>query len=224
MKQLFAIAALILLSAVSSSAQTQNSNPLSFKAVTPPAAPVLTSLNGLSPLGAIYTGQKMPVIGTGFSSACVVNVDGTAQASATFVFVSATEIDFTIPAALGSAAGASHVVTVTCPLTQLSNNIPVTLPNAIAGQAYSQDLKTQFQAKGGTGGPYTWTLAPGSSLPTGLSLSSSGVVSGTPSGAGSIKVAFDFAVNDPASACTNFTGGLARRIFQPIDKGQLFRL
>lgn len=219
-----ALASLIFLAAFTAQAQTQNSNSLPFTAVTTPAAPVLTSLNGLSPTGKIYTGQKMPIIGTGFSSACVVNVDGTAQPAASFVFVSATEIDFTIPAGQGSATGAAHTATVTCPLAQLSNNIPVTLPNATGGQLYSQDLKTQFKPAGGTGGPYTWTVAQGSLLPTGLNLSPSGVVSGTPSGVGSIKVSFDFSVSDAASACANDTGALARHAFPPIEKSPLFRL
>src|SRR5207245_444684 len=51
----------------------------------------------------------------------------------------------------------------------------LTLPGATVGAAYSATLT----ASGGTA-PYTWTLASGS-LPAGLTLSSSGVISGTPS-------------------------------------------
>jgi hypothetical protein len=51
------------------------------------------------------------------------------------------------------------------------------LPGGTVGVAYNQTLA----ATGGVGGPYTWSVTVGS-LPTGLSLSSGGVISGTPSG------------------------------------------
>ncbi len=57
-----------------------------------------------------------------------------------------------------------------------------TLPNGIVGSGYNQTL-TQL---GGTP-RYTWS-APSGSLPTGLSLSSAGVISGTPSVAGTTNV------------------------------------
>ena len=60
---------------------------------------------------------------------------------------------------------------------------PSTLPNATEGVAYSQTLVAQ----GGAGGPYTFS-APASSLPAGLSLSSSGVLAGTPTVAGTFSV------------------------------------
>jgi len=57
---------------------------------------------------------------------------------------------------------------------------PATLPNSVAGSAYSQPL-TQTGCAGGA----TWSLAAGS-LPTGLSLNTAtGLISGTPSTAGS---------------------------------------
>jgi hypothetical protein len=52
------------------------------------------------------------------------------------------------------------------------------LADAIEGQAYSQ----QLAAVGGSGG-YSWVLAAGS-LPSGLTLSATGAISGTPVGAG----------------------------------------
>jgi len=53
------------------------------------------------------------------------------------------------------------------------------LPNGATGSAYS----TQLQSTGGSGS-VTWSLQAGSSLPTGLTLSNSGLISGTPSVAG----------------------------------------
>lgn len=72
-------------------------------------------------------------------------------------------------------------------------NIATTsLPNGTVGQAYSQNV----QATGGTQ-PYTWSLASGS-LPAGLSLSTAGVISGTPTGAESQT--FTVQVDDSAAA------------------------
>src|SRR5689334_15579977 len=111
-KKVLAIALLGLFCCLGVSAQTSNSLP--FTAVTPPPPPALTTLGNLSPTGKIYTGQVMPINGTGFTASCVVNVDGTAQPSSTFAFSSATLINFTVPASLGSSAGTSHTLTVSC--------------------------------------------------------------------------------------------------------------
>lgn len=192
MKQFVVIPALVIITAVGVSAQTSNSVP--FTAVTAPPAPAITSLSGLSPTGKIYAGTKMPVIGTGFSASCVVNVDGVAQPAATFVFVSATEIDFTIPASLGSASGVLHNLTVSCPQPVLAMNAtsPNTLPNGKAGVAYSANLVTMSNLTGGVS-PYKCSLLSGS-LPTGFNLSSSCIVTGTPSGAGSFN--FSYLISD----------------------------
>ncbi|MEO9181051.1 MAG: Ig domain-containing protein, partial [Acidimicrobiales bacterium] len=61
------------------------------------------------------------------------------------------------------------VLGITTPSTSTSP------PNATVGRPYS----FQFSA-GGVAGPYSWSLATGS-LPAGLTLSSSGLISGTPS-------------------------------------------
>jgi hypothetical protein len=56
-----------------------------------------------------------------------------------------------------------------------------TLPPAKRATAYS----TQLTGTGGSGVPYTWSLGPNSpALPPGLALSSSGLVSGTPTATG----------------------------------------
>jgi hypothetical protein len=61
--------------------------------------------------------------------------------------------------------------------TQPQISSPATLPAGLAGSLYNQSL----QVTGGTA-PFTWSLTEGS-LPEGLTLSSGGVVSGTPGGA-----------------------------------------
>ncbi|ADB52911.1 Ig domain-containing protein [Conexibacter woesei] len=69
-------------------------------------------------------------------------------------------------------------------LTVVPNAVEVvtaTLPGARVGTAYAQTL----DGRGGRA-PYTWSLAAGSSLPTGLTLDpSTGAISGTPTTAGS---------------------------------------
>jgi hypothetical protein len=62
------------------------------------------------------------------------------------------------------------------------------LPGATEGASYLQDLGAQ----GGTA-PYNWTVPPGS-LPPGLSLSSTGQISGTPTAAGTYS--FAVTIND----------------------------
>jgi hypothetical protein len=73
------------------------------------------------------------------------------------------------------------------------------LPNGVEGSAYSQTLA----ATGGTS-PYTWTKSAGS-LPTGLSISSSGVISGTPTASG----VFSFTAEVTDSASTTATASLS---------------
>jgi hypothetical protein len=66
------------------------------------------------------------------------------------------------------------------------------LPGGTQGTAYSETL-------GATGGttPYTWTLVSGSSLPAGLTLSTTGVISGTPTTTGTAN--FTVQVEDSSS-------------------------
>jgi hypothetical protein len=58
--------------------------------------------------------------------------------------------------------------------TTVEISTPPTLPQATQNSAYQATLATN----GGVG-PYTWALASGSTLPSGLTLSSAGVISGT---------------------------------------------
>jgi hypothetical protein len=63
------------------------------------------------------------------------------------------------------------------------------LPDAVVGMPYSQ----QLAASGGTA-PYTWALSGGTALPAGLSLSPSGLISGTPTSPTTPGVPFNFTV------------------------------
>jgi hypothetical protein len=68
---------------------------------------------------------------------------------------------------------------------------PGSLPHGTVGEAYH----ALITATGGAYPTYTFSLAPGSSLPDGLSLSGHGKITGTPSAAGTFD--FTVSVNDP---------------------------
>src|SRR5262245_8012090 len=80
----------------------------------------------------------------------------------------------TISATLGSVHGSTGLTVTQSPLTITTS----ALPGATAGVAYSATLT----ATGGTP-PYTWSIASGT-LPAGLTLTSGGVISGTPTATG----------------------------------------
>jgi hypothetical protein len=82
-------------------------------------------------------------------------------------------------------------ITLTCPTLAIG---PATLPNAVQYASYTQALTA---TNGNT--PYTWALITGA-LPTGMSLSSGGVISGIPTSA---PGTFSFTVRaTDNSACT----------------------
>ncbi len=96
-----------------------------------------------------------------------------------------------------SAPSQTAQATLTLSITSTSGGSTLTLttttlPNATLNTAYSATLA----AAGGVT-PYTFSLASGSSLPTGLTLSSAGAISGTPTKAGS--TAFSVQVVDSST-------------------------
>jgi hypothetical protein len=91
--------------------------------------------------------------------------------------------------------------------TSLDISTNPTLPQATQGYAY----QTQLATSGGTG-PYTWALAAGSSLPPGLSISTSGEITGTVSSSASTTTPYTFTIqatdtsnNKVASSLMNIT-------------------
>lgn len=94
--------------------------------------------------------------------------------------------------------------------------VTITLPTGTVGSAY----RLQLQATGGSGTDYRWILQSGA-LPDGLTLSASGLISGTPSAAGTFT--FVGVVQGPAGAPTHVTasphsvlpGGPARLMAAP---------
>ena len=133
---------------------------------------------GTAPYTFAVTAGALPA-GLNLSSAGVLS--GTPTASGSFNFtVSAT--DSGIPTT-GSRA---YTLTVAAPTLTLP---ATTLPGGTAGQAYNAPITP---ASGGIA-PYTYAVSAGA-LPAGLSLSAAGVLSGTPTEAGSF--AFTVTVTD----------------------------
>jgi len=104
-------------------------------------------------------------------------ITGTATAGGSFSFTIKVTDSSTGTGAPYSVSQA-YTFTAAAPTIVVS---PTTLPAAAIASAYSQTVS----ASGGTA-PYTFTISAGA-LPAGLSLSSAGVISGTPTAAGSFS-------------------------------------
>jgi len=202
MKKLFAIAALILIAAFNTPAQTQTTTIQIVAAA---------SLGVITPTPVHYytnTAATMTLTSStsGFNSGCTgtVGVTGSGTTTALTFTYSTTALTLSTPltaAQTNVAAGSSLTVTVTCTPSPLTFNSPVVLPNGTVGTSYSASLLTLTGLSGGVP-PYSWSLTSGT-LPVGLTLSSSGNVTGTPSAAGSDT--FGFTVIDSSGVAFDFT-------------------
>jgi hypothetical protein len=129
----------------------------------------------------------------GLSLAMTGALTGTPTATGTFTFtVTAT--------GAGSFTGNRAYTLTINPAITVS---PATLPDGAIGVAYNQTLT----ATGGAGGPFTFAVTAGT-LPTGLSLSAAGVLSGTPTATG----AFNFTVTATGAGGLTGSRGYAVRI------------
>jgi protocatechuate 3,4-dioxygenase beta subunit len=93
--------------------------------------------------------------------------------------------------ALGCTGTQSYTLAPVCPVLTINTS---SLPVGAAGSVYSQTLSVS-----GGSGPYVWAVTSGS-LPNGLSLSPSGVISGTPSAGNGSGTSVTFRATD-ASGC-----------------------
>ncbi len=131
--------------------------------------------------------------GTGLALDAAGNLTGRPTASG--------QITFT--AHLSDQAGNQKDKTLTLTVNPvLSISSVATLPVASTGVNYS----FAFVAQGGTLGPYTFSLATGSTTPPGLSLTSAGVLQGIPNGAGTWN--FTVLANDSVSPAARQTATL----------------
>ena len=130
---------------------------------------------------ALASGSSLPS-GLTLSTAGVITGTPAQSGKDTFTIVATDSI--------GATASRAYTLTVD-PAITLS---PTTLPVATVGDAVDDKLT----AKGGSGADYTFALASGSSLPSGLKLSSSGVITGKPTRSG--KFTFTIVVTDGTGA------------------------
>ena len=136
--------------------------------------------------GSTRGGTTVVITGSNFVSGATVSFGGVPATSATVDSASQiTAVTAAHPAGVVNivvtnpdtqSATLANGFTYECPAITLS---PATLPNGTVGSAYNQTVT-------GSGGssPYTFSLASGA-LPSGLTLSGSGVISGTPTASGS---------------------------------------
>jgi hypothetical protein len=124
-------------------------------------------------------GVTWTMSGTGCSgSACGTFTNSTATA-VTYNAPATVSANMTLTVQATSAADPSKVKTAPIVVSPEPAITTTALASGVAGTAYSATL----QASGGAGS-LTWSLASGSSLPAGLSLSAAGAISGTPTAAG----------------------------------------
>jgi len=184
------------------------------------AAGTKPTISALSPTS-VTAGSATFVLtvgGSGFARGAVVLWNGSSLAT---TYVGATQLKATVPTTLLTAAGSATITvyiagrmggastgvaftinaatttsttsTTTSPLAISTTSIP----GGTAGTAYTATLA----ATGGTS-PYTWSVSSGV-LPTGLTLSSTGAIAGTPSTSGSGS--FTAQVKDSASNVQTYT-------------------
>lgn len=158
----------------SASAITVTPVSLPNPAISSSYSQTLSATGGVAPYSYSISSGSLPA-GVSFSSGGVFS--GTPTASGAFPVTVAVH-DSTTPTALTGSK--SYSLAVAFPTLVIS---PATPPSAAINQPYSQQLST-----GGGTAPYTYTIQGVTPLPAGLSLSASGLVSGTPTALGSATV------------------------------------
>jgi hypothetical protein len=144
----------------------------------------------------LASGSALPA-GLTLSSAGVISGTPTKAETTTF---SIDVTDSSTPTPLTQTGNLSITVNAAAGGLTLT---PTTLPAAVVNTAYSSTLT----AAGGVA-PYTFSLASGSALPAGLTLSAEGVISGTPTKAGT--TAFSVEVMDSSTPTPlSHTGSLS---------------
>jgi hypothetical protein len=142
----------------------------------------LTTTGGMAPVMIMVTSGSLP-------PGLTLNPNGTWSGAPTTL--GGYSFSVTAQDASGCAVSQSYTITVVCPTVVLT---PATLPGTPAGSPYSQQLSVTAS------GSFTFSLTSGL-LPMGLSLSPSGLLSGTPTQSGP----FNFRVTATAfGSCTGF--------------------
>jgi hypothetical protein len=172
--------------------------------ITISAVPTISSLNPTCATAGSPTGFTLTVNGTNFVSGSTVNWNGSPL---TTTFVSATQVTATVPASLIATAGTASVTVVTpCGGTSNAKTFTIAATPAITspltacgtvGVAFSYTITA-------TNNPTTFSATP---LPAGLSVNTStGVISGTPTTAGTTNVTIT--ASNGASSCNSASATL----------------
>jgi hypothetical protein len=138
----------------------------------------VTASGGMAPY--TYSASGLPG-GLAINSSTGAITGTPAQSSIGTASATITVTDSTMPA---SQTATAHLSITIIPVT-----LAVTTSSLPAGMAASAYPSTTLQAAGGVG-PYTWALGAGNNLPAGLSLSTAGVIAGTPAAASNTSVTF----------------------------------
>ena len=162
------------------------------------ATTVNVALTGTAVSGSDFTGGLTSVvIPSGATSATFTidpTADGSVEANETVIYSIAAGADYTI----GAPASAT--------LTIANDDVPVTIaPNTLPAGGVGTNYNQTLMASGGTG-PYGYSLTAGT-LPTGLTLGSGGVLSGTPIAAGNFN--FTVTSTDSSAAPGPYSGSQA---------------
>ena len=174
--------------AIESLTLTVNAGTLSF-----PAQSLLNGQTGLAYTGVSLaaSGGEAPytfsVTSGSLPSGILLSAAGAFSGTPTIVGTSSFTVQVKDSETPAVTASQTFSITVQSPLTITTTSLPA----ANVGISYSQ----QMTATGGVS-PYTWSVATGS-LPAGLTLSSGGLISGTPTASGSFT--FTIQVVDSAS-------------------------
>lgn len=173
-----------------------NTGSLAMSIVVKPAVSITTALAlPTGYVGSAYSQTLAATGGSGTGYTWAISSGSTAPAgltlsaagvlSGTPTTTGTPSFDVTVTDSANNKASATFSMTIS---PGISITTATTLPYAYQGTAYAP---ITLAATGGSGAPYTWTWAAagGSSLPAGLSLSTAGVISGTPTASGTFTIA-----------------------------------
>ncbi|MGA8741964.1 MAG: putative Ig domain-containing protein, partial [Terracidiphilus sp.] len=163
---------------------------------------ILKGSGGTTPYSWTLTAGTLPA-GLSLSSSGVISGTPTAAANATSLTFKVT--DSSQPAQTNSATLSLTIKSAAPTITTTS------LPNGNVGAAY----KSSLAASEGTP-PYTWSLTAGT-LPAGLSLSTSGAISGTPTTATVNAVLLTFKVTDSSQPAQTNSATLSLTIASAVS-------
>lgn len=177
--------------AVNSPVIIQTTSPLTNGTVGTLYSQQFTASGGTSPYTWLLSSGTLPA---GLTLVSNGTLSGTlaAGSAGTYMFkVQATD-------SAAHTTNANFTLTVSCPALSITSS--ATLPTATQSSFYSNSL----QATGGLG-TLTWTMDANSTLPAGLSLSSTGTLSGTPITPGTFTFTLDLTDTCPQTVTQDFT-------------------